>query len=376
MSFVAQAAGWLIILLILIDVFLTVLYARAGSGLLSSRLNEGVWRLFRSTARVLPRGRDQFLSFAGPIALVTTGVLWIAGLVLGFALIVWPALGTGIQASQGPTPTSFGTALYFSGYGLTTLGTGDIVPKTDGYRLLLVVEAALGFSVLTLSITYFLSVYSALVRRNTFALRLHHRTHGTGDAARLLAHLGLQGDFTGARQDLSTVAGDLLNLLESHHFYPVLHYFRFQQSFYALPRMMFVSLNLAALIKSVLDQHRYRSLIYSAAVTEAWSGGLELLHVLSEVFLPSHAAELDDQPSEATIAAWRQYHRNAVAQLQAAGINTCSDIEASFQCYAQLRQAWEPSVRAFAAHLAYPWQEIVDWRSETDGGPGHEQNRS
>lgn len=59
---------------------------------------------------------------------------------------------------------------YYSGYSLTTLGTGDIVPKTATYRLLTVLEAVLGFSTFTRTLTYFLSVYSALRQRNVFAL--------------------------------------------------------------------------------------------------------------------------------------------------------------------------------------------------------------
>ena len=41
-----QISGILIVLLILLDVFLTVLYARMGSGLLSPLLARTIWRAF------------------------------------------------------------------------------------------------------------------------------------------------------------------------------------------------------------------------------------------------------------------------------------------------------------------------------------------
>jgi hypothetical protein len=158
-------------------------------------------------------------------------------LTIGFALIFWSALGTEIQADKGPTPTDFITALYLSGYSLTTLATGDITPQTSTYRFLMILEAALGFSVLTVTLTYLQSVYSQLIQRNTFALSLHHRTARTADAAELLARMGASGDFdSSARQDIANMAEKLLNILESHHSYPSLGYFRWQASYYAVAK--------------------------------------------------------------------------------------------------------------------------------------------
>lgn len=56
---VAQVVGVVLILLTVIDIFLMVLYARTGRGLVSSHVNEGVWRIFRSIAAAFPPGRDR-----------------------------------------------------------------------------------------------------------------------------------------------------------------------------------------------------------------------------------------------------------------------------------------------------------------------------
>lgn len=357
MKWLAQVAGGAIVLFLLADIFLTVLYARAGTGLLNPKLNQGVWLIFRWIGRRLPRVSDHLLTFAGPVMLIVTLVVWVAGLVVGFALIVWPVLGSAIQASQGPTPTDFFTALYYSGYSLTTLGTGDIVPQTAPYRLLMVIEAALGFSLFTLTLTYFLSVYNALLQRNTFAMTLQHRTADTGDAGELLAHLGAGGDLSSAQQSISDLADNLLTLLESHHFYPILHYMRFQESYYALPRVAFLVLDTASLLKSALDDDRYRSLVYSAAVAELWSGGTHLLQVIADAYPSVNRPDDQEQPDLATIERWRDQFKQARARLQEAGITTTRDTAA--EPYVELRQQWEPYIRKFSEYLAYDWNKIA-----------------
>ena len=64
--FVEQAAGLGLLTLILLDIFVTVLYARAGSGLIAPHLERGLWRLLRRISSMSRRGREQILSFAGP----------------------------------------------------------------------------------------------------------------------------------------------------------------------------------------------------------------------------------------------------------------------------------------------------------------------
>ena len=181
MDWLLKLVGALLVLLALADIFMTVLYARSGAGIITPGLSKGTWILFKGLAPRQGRARAAWLSFAGPMILVVTAATWFSLLTLGFAFVAWPALGSSIQASSGPTPTDLAAALYYSGYSLTTLGTGDLVPQTAAYRLIMVAEAAIGFSALTLTLTYFMSIYSALVRRNTLAQGLHQMSAGTAD---------------------------------------------------------------------------------------------------------------------------------------------------------------------------------------------------
>jgi hypothetical protein len=371
----AHVIAWLLpvfgvglVVVALSDISLTVLYARSGASLLSDRFHKGVWHLFRSSVRVLPRYRDRLLAYAGPSLLVLTVLLWVLLLLVGFALIVWPALGSAIQASSGGAATGFAAALYYAGFSLTTLGTGDVVPLSAPYRLLTVLMAAIGFSVLTLSLTFFTSVYSALVRRNTFALGLQHRTAGSADAAVLLSYLGPGGDFSDARSELTVMAEELTNLYESHHFYPVLHYFRFQENVYALARIALLTLDTATLIRSALDERAYPSLVRSTSVAALWGGGMQLLEGVAATFLPQPQPERAEELEQDTEKAWRAHFDQAVGKFRAEGIAVVADVAAGADKYVALCRERGAYVVAFAEYMLYDWNAVAV--QETD--PQHE----
>src|SRR4051812_20057057 len=61
-------AGTLLMALVLADVFLTVLYARAGTGIISDRLARLVWLTLRRVAS--DRTNSHLLSFCGPFIVV------------------------------------------------------------------------------------------------------------------------------------------------------------------------------------------------------------------------------------------------------------------------------------------------------------------
>ena len=100
-----QVFGAFLMLAVLLDVFLTVLYARVGTGILSHKLARLTWRLFR----LLPAGRYRptVLSFCGPAILVLLVLTWSVLLAVGAGLIIHPELSTGVRASSGETPTDF-----------------------------------------------------------------------------------------------------------------------------------------------------------------------------------------------------------------------------------------------------------------------------
>jgi hypothetical protein len=79
-----------------------------------------------------------------------------------------------------------------------------------------------GLSVTSVTITYLMQVYTAVRSRNTLGLMMHAQSGETGDAAELIARWGPRGRFDGGYNNLSTLAGEMAAIKETHHFYPVL----------------------------------------------------------------------------------------------------------------------------------------------------------
>lgn len=259
-------AGGIVLAITLLDVFLTVLYARAGTGLLARRLARGVWHLFRG----LSRGRNSgALDFCGPAQLVALVLMWSALLALGSALVIHPALGAGVESSSGPTDTDFVTALFVGGSSMSIVGASDYGPTSPGYKLLFLFNSLVGMSVTSLTLTYLMQVYSALRSRNTVGLMMQTQSGDAGDAAELLAHWGPQGRFDGGYNNLSTLAGEMAAIKETHHFYPVLFYFRFEEAYYAPPQILRIALDAVALVRTALDPRELGWLQESARTPHA-----------------------------------------------------------------------------------------------------------
>jgi len=327
-----------------------------GNGIISHRLACWTWFAFRTIAKPFPRQKDRLLSFCGPIILVLMVCTWIFLLMCGGAMVIKPGLGGGMQANQGPTPTQFSTALYLAGDALTTVGASDISPKTPFYRLFYTFLSVIGISVLTLTVTYFLEIYTALQARNTYVVKVHHATNNTGDAAELLAGFGAGGEFNFGYTHLAEMAAETAELHEVHHFYAVLLYFRFAEPFYALGRGVLVTLDTITLIKSALDDARYGWLKQSAAVTQVWRGAMRTVTELSIVFLPQGLPQ--GEPDAQSIERWRRRYAAAVRRLRQAGITTIADETAGAETYITLRAQWDRYVHAFAQHMVPPMEQI------------------
>src|SRR5689334_15828483 len=128
MAWIEPTAGAVVTVVTLLDIFLTVLYARAGTALFSTAVSRAIWVVFRLVSRPLGRNRGRVLSFCGPVILVAMIFTWAAALALGSALVMHPHLGSGIRASQGATPRDFMSALYAAGNSLSFVGASDFKP--------------------------------------------------------------------------------------------------------------------------------------------------------------------------------------------------------------------------------------------------------
>src|SRR5271166_1972234 len=143
--FVIGAALW--------DIFETVVLPRRVSRRfrLTNIHMRSTWSVYSSLTRRISSStrRESALAAFGPLALLSLLGLWVALLIIAYALLLW-GLGSPLVSSGGPT--SLGTDLYFSGTTLLTLGLGDVLPHSASSRLITVAEVGTGFGVLALVI--------------------------------------------------------------------------------------------------------------------------------------------------------------------------------------------------------------------------------
>ncbi len=345
-----QMGGVALMLLFLADIFLTVLYARAGTGLLAPRWNRLVWAAMKGIARLFSRRRGLILSFAGPVLVILLIAFWALGLTLGAALIMQPELGSAIRPNSGDTPRDIVTALLVGGNSLSIVGSGDYAPHTTATRLMFLLNSLIGASALSLVLSYLVQVYSALRERNALALTIDLMTDGTGDAAVMLGRLMAGNDDSSVSGELGNLARSVAATKEAHHFYPLLFYFRFEEPLYSVSRFAFVLLDLTALIETALDRKRYGPLMDSAAVTSLRRGSLMLVKTLDRSF-PTVEGRVGDAE------AWRhrQNYAAATRTLRSAGIVAQTD---GIDRYLAARRAWEPLVFRVAQRLGYGTSEI------------------
>jgi len=364
MDRIEQIAGAAVFLLGLWDVFLTVLYARAGAGIFSRAVTAGCWRIMLAMSRLAGRGRGRLLSFCGPLNLALLVLTWSVILALGAGLILHPELGRTVRPSSGPAQTDFITALYVGGSSLSLVGASNYEPQTGPLRLLFLFNAVVGTSVISLTLTYLMQVYTALRSRNALGLAIDTLTRETGDAAELLAAIAPEGDFSSTSLDLSDLASQMIEVKEAHHFYPVLFYFRFEQARYSVSRFTLVALDAVSLLRSVLDGPEARRLIASGAVEQLYRSALMLVRTLETTFLPGAASEAPHD--EARASAWRLRLTRAVGNLAATGLPVSSDRSASEASYLEVRAHWDSDISRLAPALGYDIREI------DTAGAGHD----
>ncbi len=225
------AIGTVIILLAAYDIFATLFNPR-------QRVTpsfRGARFLWRGLAPKIV-GRSHLLGTTGPLLLLSVIGYWTTSMVAGWALIYWPFLpDQGFQIASNLDPgdqDGIIDAIYFSFITLTTLGFGDISPTGDVFRILVPVESAIGFVLLSAGISWILSIYPTLSHRQELAHLIVMTWNQAG--AEGLSGLGLDdGEITTFYHEITTklliVRNDLLQ-------FPITYYFYSGDELSSLPR--------------------------------------------------------------------------------------------------------------------------------------------
>lgn len=217
MKWLFLAIGIVLLVSAASDLLWTTVWVEGGAGPLTSRLMAWTWRVFRRVCGQNSRG----LSFAGPVIFVLTLLVWITLLWVGWTLVFAGGERTLID-TMNRGPISWSDRLYFAGYTMFTLGIGDFVPREGVWQIVSVLTTGSGMLVVTLSVSYTLSVLDAVTQKRSFASGVT----GLGMDSTALVRTAWDGKgFSEFDLVLNTYISQLNTLTSNHKAYPVLHYF-------------------------------------------------------------------------------------------------------------------------------------------------------
>ena len=248
MRVVAGIFGVVLILLMLFEFFVTFLLPRRvrRDPRIARGLTRLLWLPWRALARrVSPATADTWLGFFGPFALLFQLVVWTLGLMTGYALLEWGAVGG-----------TFGDRLLSSSG--VFLSAESPSGSTAGH-LIGLFEAASGVAVVFIVIGYLPAVYAAFSRRETAVSQLATRG-GSPPAAGLLLHQAI------GRQHWQELKGELqaweewaAELMETHLSYPLLGFYRSQHVSQNWLAALTAMVDVAAFVKATAPEGKVRA---------------------------------------------------------------------------------------------------------------------
>jgi hypothetical protein len=175
------------------------------------------WKPLRRFGTYSPRIR----TLAGPLILVLGLGMWIVLLWGGWTLVFGSA-DNALRDTIDAGPVSWTERFYFVGYSLFTMGNGDFAPRDGGWQILTGLMTASGLLLVTLSITYVLSVLDAVTQKRAFA----RDVSGLGtDGEAIVTSSWNGGGFGDVALQLNGITSELNELTSNHKAYPILHYF-------------------------------------------------------------------------------------------------------------------------------------------------------
>jgi hypothetical protein len=229
-----SVVGAALVVVVLVDVFQTLWHPR-GQGRLSGVVMAAVWW---SASRRHPPS-----PLTGPLAMLLVVGGWAALTVVGWLVVYAPHMPEAFSFSPGLDPGGRSSILESATLSLVTVGTlgfGDVVPSTGWLRLVVPLEALVGFVLLTASISWTLQIQPVLGRRRALGARLSviEEASPAPEAATL--------DSSAVAVLLDEIAASLLQVGSDLSHHAITYYFRDSDHRLSLPGSVHVAWRLAA----------------------------------------------------------------------------------------------------------------------------------
>ncbi|MDQ2841886.1 MAG: potassium channel family protein [Acidobacteriota bacterium] len=302
------------------------------------------WRVycFLSERVVHPKRRAAFLSIFGPLSLLGLFVVWGTSLVFAFALMNW-AIQSSFKLPDGEALT-FTLDLYVSGTTMTTLGLGDVTPRSPAARLVTVVEAGLGLGLVALVISYLPALYQAFSGREVEISLLDARAGSPPSATELLRRSARRGRPEGLEKLLADWERWCAEIMESHISYPVLCYFRSQHTNQSWVTAITAILDACALCITCLEHEA------SSQAHLTFAMGRHAVVDITQVFNRRPSSNMPERLS-------RESFQTICDDLRRSKLKVCPE-EESWDRLSEMRRLYEPYLVTLSRHLRMdlaPW---------------------
>lgn len=215
-AWIAAALGLVVVLSTLMSVVTSLVLPRLGSSRMQLYVGRGMIKLFSRISHRFEtyEARDRFLALQAPLYLIVILVAWLASLLVGFALLLWPFMRTGGLVH----------AITVSGSSLFTLGFA--AESGAGPRFLVFCAAAAGLTIVALQIAYLPVLYGAFNRREVLVTMLDSRAGSPAWGPELLARSELVDNVHNLGSLYQRWEEWAADVAETHASYPVLLWFR------------------------------------------------------------------------------------------------------------------------------------------------------
>lgn len=268
--------------------------------------------------------------------------VWGAALVFAFAVMNW-SMHSAFKLPDAEA-ASFPLYLYESGTTLSTLGLGDVTPRSPAARFTTVVEASLGLGLVGLVISYLPALYQAFSRREAEISLLDARAGSPPSATELLLRSGCRGRPESLENLLAQWERWCAEIMESHISYPVLCFFRSQHTNQNWVTAITAILDTCALSVACLQQEPNSQAHLTFAMAR---------HAVVDITQVFHQKPTMDMPERLS----REDFREICQGLRTNHWKVCPDEEAWLQL-GEMRQLYEPYVFTLSRHLR---MELAPW---------------
>ena len=221
MAVLLVAAGLTLVVVAILDVIWTAAAAGSGAGPLSGRVSARLWKAAVALGRREEGPRHRFLTVAGIVLVVVIVLLWALAAWIGWSMVLSATKGAVVDAQSGD-PATFMERVQFAGANLFTLGSDELSAGSGAWQFATIAVTATGVVFVTLAISYFVPVASALAERRQLAAYIWS-LGDTPEAVVTRAWAG--GGLKGLDQHLVALVPMVHGLAERHLTYPVLQYF-------------------------------------------------------------------------------------------------------------------------------------------------------